>query len=270
MSAALQVHVVAVVVVGGGGGGRRCCRVLRRRRRPEGCCGCGGVVVGQDVGHGVRRRPAAVRRGGSRGRRGRQLSGLVRRRVRVRRVDRAVDMRMVCYSRRSSHSARPRSSSSCRRVYERADLVAEDARDRTDGWNVVLVTDAVGQQPVADLPREDPGVLVLELLDVGHHLWRGDARLAATNGAGQDGAGLVIASQYLGHAAMGHAQLPGDVARPNPQLRQLHDAQPHGVGQRPSVHEHSSQLVDLAILLLALRFCNTIYRKCQSTIRVPG
>lgn len=36
---------------------------------------------------------------------------------------------------------------------------------------------------------------------------------------------------------------------PDAELRQLNDAQPHRVGQRPAVDKHSAQLVHLAVLL---------------------
>lgn len=90
----------------------------------------------------------------------------------------------------------------------------------------------------------------------GAHLGGRDARLAAADGAGLDGAGLVVAGQDLADAAVTHPQLSADVARPDAHLRQLHYAHAHRVGQRPPVHEHPAQLIDLPILLtLSIRTC---------------
>ena len=48
---------------------------------------------------------------------------------------------------------------------------------------------------------------------------------------------------------MRDSELPGDVAGPDPELGQLNDPDSNVVGQRPTVHEHPAQLVDLAILV---------------------
>lgn len=48
----------------------------------------------------------------------------------------------------------------------------------------------------------------------GTDLRRGDSGLGAADGAGQDGAGLVVARQDLGDTAVRHAQLSADVAWP--------------------------------------------------------
>ena len=47
---------------------------------------------------------------------------------------------------------------------------------------------------------------------------------------------------------MADPQLPRNIARPNPQLSQFYDTNSDVVGQRTPIHEHPSQLVDLAIL----------------------
>lgn len=47
------------------------------------------------------------------------------------------------------------------------------------------------------------------------YLGSGDARLRAADSAWQDGPGLVVPRQDLGHATVRHAQLSADVARPN-------------------------------------------------------
>lgn len=130
-----------------------------------------------------------------------------------------------------------------------SDLVPEDPGDGGDGGDVVLVADAVRQELVPDLPGEHPGVLHLEVLDEVDHLGRGHPGLAAPDGSGQDGARLVVPGQDLGDAAVGHPELPGDVAGSDAQLGQLDDPDPDVVGQGPAVDKHPSQLVDLSILI---------------------
>lgn len=89
------------------------------------------------------------------------------------------------------------------------------------------------------------------------YLGGGDARLGSANGAGQDGSGLVVSGQDLGDAAVRHAELARYVARPDAELGQLDDAQPHRVGQRAPVHEHAAELVHLAVL----RYLTVAYLK---------
>jgi hypothetical protein len=84
-----------------------------------------------------------------------------------------------------------------------------------------LVADALGQKPVPDLPREDAGILLLEVADEADHLGRRDARRAAADGARKDGPGLVVPGQDLGDAAVADPQLPRDVARPDAQLESM-------------------------------------------------
>lgn len=43
---------------------------------------------------------------------------------------------------------------------------------------------------------------------------------------------------------MGHAQLAGDDAGPDPVVRHLHDLVPDVVGERPAVDEDPAELVD--------------------------
>lgn len=83
-----------------------------------------------------------------------------------------------------------------------ADLVAQDAADGAHRGHVVLVTDAVGQQSVSDLPGKDAGVALLVIPNVLDHVGGGDARFAAPDGPGQDRACLVVARQDLAHAAV--------------------------------------------------------------------
>ncbi len=137
------------------------------------------------------------------------------------------------------------------------DFIPEDPADGADGRHVVLVTHPVRQQPVPDLPGEDARVVVLVIPDALHHGGGGDPGFAAANGSGQDGAGLAVAGQDLGHAAVGDAQLAADVAGPHPELRQLHDPQPHRVGKRPPVNEHPAELVHLPVALLCTHGAET-------------
>lgn len=133
-----------------------------------------------------------------------------------------------------------------------ADLVPQYPRDAADRWDVVLVADAVREQAVPDLPGEDPGVLELQLLDVLHHLRGGHPGLTAADRARQYAACLVVPGQDLADTTMADPQLPRDVARPDAQLCELHYSQPDRVRQRSTVHEHTAQLVHLAVLLLLL------------------
>lgn len=130
------------------------------------------------------------------------------------------------------------------------DLIPEDAADGAHGRHVVLVAHAVRQQPVPDLPGEDARVALLVVPDALHHGGGGDPGLAAADGAGQDGAGVVVTGQDFRHAAVRDAQLAADVAGPHPELRQLHDPQPHRVRERPAVDEEPAELVHLPVALL--------------------
>ena len=65
----------------------------------------------------------------------------------------------------------------------------------------------------------------------------------------QDGSGFVVSCQYFGHTSVRDSELPRDVAGPDSELGQLNDPDPNVVGQRPAVHEHPAQLVNLAILV---------------------
>ena len=51
-----------------------------------------------------------------------------------------------------------------------SDFVTEDSGDGRDGRDVVFVADAIRQEAVADLPREDARVFALQLFYVTHHL----------------------------------------------------------------------------------------------------
>lgn len=79
----------------------------------------------------------------------------------------------------------------------------------------------------------------LLIRDVLPHLW-----FAASDGSGPDGARFLVPAEDFGHAAVGHAQLARDDARPDAVMGHLHDFVPDVVGQRSAVDEDSAELVD--------------------------
>lgn len=64
--------------------------------------------------------------------------------------------------------------------------------DGADTRHSVIVTDALGQQPVPDLPGEHGGVLALVVPDLLHHLGGGHLGLRATYHPRPDAASLVV------------------------------------------------------------------------------
>lgn len=96
------------------------------------------------------------------------------------------------------------------------DFVPQYPGDGADRRHVELVAHSVVQEAVPDLPGEDPRIFLLEVLDVGHHFGGGHPRFGASDGAREDAARLVVPGQDLGDAAVGHPQLPADVAGPDP------------------------------------------------------
>lgn len=144
------------------------------------------------------------------------------------------------------------------RVIEAAQFIAQYPRYRTDTGHVVLVANAFGQQSVTDLPRKDARILLLQLSYVSDHLRCGHARLRSTDGTRQNRTGLMVSGQNLRHAAVADAQLPGNVTRPDAESGQFDDAHSRRVGQRSTVDENASQLVDFAVLL-RLAICKSKY-----------
>lgn len=136
------------------------------------------------------------------------------------------------------------------RLRQTANLIAQDAADGAYRRHVVFIADAVGQQPVANLPGKDARVTLLVVPNVLDHVGGGDTGFAASDGPWQDGTCLVVASQDLAHAAVGYPKLPADVTRSDTQLRQLHDAQADGIGQGAAVDKYAAQLVHLSVRLL--------------------
>ena len=71
--------------------------------------------------------------------------------------------------------------------------------------------------------------------------------LAAPDGPGADGAGLLVPAQDLGDAAVRDSELSRDDAGPDPVVGHLHDLVSDVVGQRAPVDEHSAELVDATL-----------------------
>ena len=55
---------------------------------------------------------------------------------------------------------------------------------------------------------------------------------------------IFLPAQYLGDAAVGDLEYPGDITGPGPTVSQLHDLLPGGVRQGTAGHEDPAQLVD--------------------------
>ena len=81
----------------------------------------------------------------------------------------------------------------------------------------------------------------------GLHLNSTHPGLAAPDGPGADGAGLLIPTEDLGHAAVRDAQLSRDDAGSDAVVGHLDYLVSDVVGQRPPVDEHSAELVDPAL-----------------------
>ena len=62
----------------------------------------------------------------------------------------------------------------------------------TYAWDVVVVGDSLGEEPVADLPGEDGGALALVVGDLGDDGRRGHAGLRAADRARLDRPGLIV------------------------------------------------------------------------------
>lgn len=65
-------------------------------------------------------------------------------------------------------------------------------KNGTHAWNIVVIANTLGQQPVPDLPCENRRTLPLELGDLVHHRRRGHPGLGAADGPRLDGARLVV------------------------------------------------------------------------------
>lgn len=144
------------------------------------------------------------------------------------------------------------------------DLVPEDAADGADRRHIVLVAHAIGQQAIPDLPGEDARIPLFVGPDMFYHRGGGDPRLAASDSPREDGAGLVVASQDFADTAVGNAELPADVARPDTQLRQFHNPQPDGIGQGSPVDKHPPELVHFP----EGRFCKQTHKHTRRTRRM--
>ena len=66
----------------------------------------------------------------------------------------------------------------------------------THAWDVVVVGDPLGEEPVADLPGEDGGALPLVVGDLGDDRGRRHARLRAADRPRLDRPSLVVPARY--------------------------------------------------------------------------
>lgn len=66
-----------------------------------------------------------------------------------------------------------------------------------------------------------------------------------------------VPAEDLADAAVADAQLPGDVARSNPLVSQLHDALAHHVREGSSVDEHPAELVHTPVPYVGDNSSNT-------------
>jgi len=114
-----------------------------------------------------------------------------RRRIRVRRVDGVVEMRVM--------------SSAGMVMNQGTDLIPKDSANGTNGRNIILVTHTVGQQPVPNLPGEYTRVFLFQFFDICNYFRRRNPRLASSYSTRQDGAGLVVSSQDFGNASVRHS-----------------------------------------------------------------
>ena len=128
-------------------------------------------------------------------------------------------------------------------------LVAYDSVDGADGWNSLLVADALCQQPIPYLPGKHRRVFHFIFRDGVDHFWRGDFGFGPADDAGPNGTGLVKSSENFGNAAVRNAELARDVARTNPLLREIDDSLANNVWERTTVDKDAAQLIDAPVTL---------------------
>ena len=131
---------------------------------------------------------------------------------------------------------------------------------------LVASVDFYFDEPVADLPRKDVGIVptVVVHLPLHGHCWSVVRLLLARGGSGRtsasgrlwfrsaddsrpDAARLLIAVEDFRDAAVGDAELSGDDARTDSGRGQLDDFESDVVGQRTAVDKDAAQLVDPAL-----------------------
>ena len=71
--------------------------------------------------------------------------------------------------------------------------------------------------------------------------------LAAADGPGPDGPGLLVAAENLGDASVGHTQLAGDDTGPNAMVGHLHYLVADVVRQGSPIDEDPTKLIDPAL-----------------------
>lgn len=126
-------------------------------------------------------------------------------------------------------------------------MCIKEKKIRTHTGHTVVGAGPFREQSVSDLPGEDGRTLPLKLGDLGDHVGGGDPGLTAPNGPRTDRAGLVVPTQDLGHATVGHLEDARYVAGPGPAVGQFDDLLSGGVRQGSAVHVHPAELVDATV-----------------------
>ena len=109
--------------------------------------------------------------------------------------------------------------------------------------NLVLYSQT--NQFFANFPGKNARVGFLQEDNMLNDSRRGHARFAASDCAWQNGACLCIPREDLRDASMGYSQLPRDFTGPDSLVRQLDYSDAFLQLQGLSIHEESSQLIDV-------------------------
>ena len=112
--------------------------------------------------------------------------------------------------------------------------------------------DGIGQNRyldefVADLPRENVGILAPIVVDLLLDVVGGHLGLGSANDTRPDASGFLVAVQDLGHASVRHPQLSRNDARTHSGGGQFDDFQTNVIGQRTAIDEHATQLIDASL-----------------------
>lgn len=119
-----------------------------------------------------------------------------------------------------------------------------------NGWyagDVVLCTDALGEQTVAYLPGEHGRVLPLVIRYSVYHGRRGHFGFRSANHAGFEASCFVVSGEDFRDTAVRDTQLARNVTGPDAVMGQLHNPLAHHIRKRSSVHKHSPQLIHAAV-----------------------
>lgn len=132
------------------------------------------------------------------------------------------------------------------RVEDIPDFVSKDSRNRGHRGRGVRVAYFVFNQQVSYFPSEHAWIKSLIAPDLVNNLWSGHSRLGAANGAGQNGACVVVPLENFGDAAMTDTQPSRDITRTRSFPRHFNDLSSRVVREWPTVHEVTTQLVHLS------------------------